>query len=71
MPKTLHSSTRMMTVMTTTKHAKVADPCSVCQLSEWWKNIAYLDSRIPLVVNFNPAMVFPPQNYRGKEGQLR
>ena len=45
--------------------------CCVYQLSEWWKNVTYLDYRIPLVVNFNPAVVFPQQSYRGKDEQLR
>ncbi|XP_070177314.1 carnitine O-acetyltransferase-like isoform X2 [Littorina saxatilis] len=40
-------------------------------LSEWWKNVAYLDYRIPVVVNFNPAVVFPEQSYRGSKEQLR
>ncbi|PVD21630.1 hypothetical protein C0Q70_17429 [Pomacea canaliculata] len=40
-------------------------------LSEWWRNVAYLDYRVPLVVNFNPAVTFPQQAYRGKDEQLR
>nr|KAG5700491.1 hypothetical protein BaRGS_013978 [Batillaria attramentaria] len=40
-------------------------------LSEWWKQVAYLDYRIPVVVNFNPAVVFPEQAYRSKDEQLR
>ncbi|XP_076436224.1 carnitine O-acetyltransferase-like [Babylonia areolata] len=40
-------------------------------LSDWWKRVAYLEYRIPLVVNFNPAVGFPRQDYRGKDEQLR
>ncbi|KAL8621111.1 hypothetical protein ACOMHN_048153 [Nucella lapillus] len=40
-------------------------------LSDWWKNVAYLDYRIPLTVNFNPAVGFPRQDYRGNDEQLR
>ncbi|KAL8597550.1 hypothetical protein ACOMHN_033421 [Nucella lapillus] len=40
-------------------------------LSEWWKNVSYLDVRTPVVINVSPAGVFPLQNYRGKEEQLR
>ncbi|ESP03239.1 hypothetical protein LOTGIDRAFT_137716 [Lottia gigantea] len=40
-------------------------------LSEWWKHVAYLDFRAPVVVNSNPAVIFPKQNYQGTEGKLR
>ncbi|XP_076455057.1 carnitine O-acetyltransferase-like [Babylonia areolata] len=40
-------------------------------LSEWWKNVAYLENRVSTVVNVNPAVAFPLQDYRGKEEQLR
>ncbi|KAH9507364.1 hypothetical protein Btru_057910 [Bulinus truncatus] len=38
-------------------------------LSDWWKHIAYLDCRYPIVVNVNPGMVFPRQNFRGLKEQ--
>lgn len=40
-------------------------------LSEWWKNVAYLDIRTPVVVNVSPAVAFPLQDYHGKEEQLK
>ncbi|KAK3788215.1 hypothetical protein RRG08_041220 [Elysia crispata] len=38
-------------------------------LSDWWKSVAYLDIRLPLVV-LNPGFYLPRQNFRGKQGQI-
>jgi len=40
-------------------------------LSDWWKNVAYLDGRDPLVVNVSPGVCFPRQNYRGQKEMLK
>ncbi|XP_055954415.1 carnitine O-acetyltransferase [Patella vulgata] len=40
-------------------------------LSEWWKHVAYLDFRASVVLNSNPAVIFPKQNYSGIQEQLR
>ena len=44
---------------------------SLCtnQLSDWWKSVAYLDSRLP-VVTVNPGIYMPRQNFRGKKEQI-
>ncbi|XP_055896071.1 carnitine O-acetyltransferase-like isoform X2 [Biomphalaria glabrata] len=39
-------------------------------LSDWWKHVAYLDCRDPIVVNVNPGLVLPRQSYRGQKEQL-
>ncbi|KAL4218901.1 hypothetical protein ACF0H5_021489 [Mactra antiquata] len=39
-------------------------------LSDWWKNIAYLDVREPCVINSNPGVLFPKADYKGLQGQL-
>ncbi|CAL1534831.1 unnamed protein product [Lymnaea stagnalis] len=39
-------------------------------LSDWWKHVAYLESRIPLVVNVNPGTILPRQSYRGQKEQV-
>ncbi|RUS69518.1 hypothetical protein EGW08_022718 [Elysia chlorotica] len=38
-------------------------------LSDWWKSVAYLDSRLPVVV-VNPGFYMPRQSYRGKQEQI-
>jgi len=39
-------------------------------LSEWWKEVAYLQPRVPVVVNVSPGVLFPRQDYRGVPGML-
>ena len=39
------------------------------QLSDWWKSIAYLDSRLPVVL-VNPGFYMPKQNFSGKKEQI-
>ncbi|XP_052221203.1 carnitine O-acetyltransferase-like isoform X1 [Dreissena polymorpha] len=39
-------------------------------LSDWWRNIAYLDVREPCVINSNPGVLFPRGNFNDLEGQL-
>ncbi|XP_059146443.1 carnitine O-acetyltransferase-like isoform X2 [Physella acuta] len=39
-------------------------------LSDWWKNIAYLEGREPIVINVNPALVCPRQDFRGLKEQI-
>ncbi|KAJ0004761.1 hypothetical protein NQD34_010975 [Periophthalmus magnuspinnatus] len=38
---------------------------------EYWLNDMYLNNRLPLPVHSSPAMVFPPQNFRGPSDCLR
>lgn len=38
-------------------------------LSDWWKSVAYLDSRLPVVV-VNPGLYMPRQSFRGKQEQI-
>ncbi|GFS06088.1 carnitine O-acetyltransferase [Elysia marginata] len=38
-------------------------------LSDWWKSVAYLDSRLPVVV-VNPGFYMPRQSFRGKQEQI-
>ncbi|XP_071111606.1 carnitine O-acetyltransferase-like isoform X1 [Haliotis cracherodii] len=40
-------------------------------LSDWWKDVAYLSIRTPVVISSNPAVIFPRQDYTDKKGQLR
>lgn len=40
-------------------------------LSDWWKHHAYLNFRSSVVVNSNPGVLLPRQNYEGVEGQLK
>ncbi|XP_046547612.1 carnitine O-acetyltransferase-like isoform X1 [Haliotis rubra] len=40
-------------------------------LSDWWKDVAYLSIRTPVVIASNPAVIFPRQDYNDKKGQLR
>ncbi|KAL5011511.1 hypothetical protein ScPMuIL_010062 [Solemya velum] len=40
-------------------------------LSDWWRDIAYLESRLPVSINVNPGVVFPRQNYSSHADQLR
>ena len=40
------------------------------KLSDWWRNVAYLESRIPCPIHVSPATVMPRQNFRGLDGQL-
>ncbi|CAG5122644.1 unnamed protein product [Candidula unifasciata] len=39
-------------------------------LSDWWKYWAYLDVRVPVVVNVSPGIFLPRQTYRGQAEQL-
>ncbi|XP_072293303.1 choline O-acetyltransferase [Eucyclogobius newberryi] len=38
---------------------------------EYWLNNMYLNNRLPLPVHSSPAMVFPPQHFRGTNDCLR
>uniref|UniRef100_A0A4W3H9J2 Choline O-acetyltransferase n=1 Tax=Callorhinchus milii TaxID=7868 RepID=A0A4W3H9J2_CALMI len=38
---------------------------------DWWLDEMYLSNRVPLPVNSNPGMVFPRQNFRDEDDQLR
>ncbi|GFO45679.1 carnitine o-acetyltransferase [Plakobranchus ocellatus] len=38
-------------------------------LSDWWKSVAYLDSRLPVVL-VNPGFYLPRQSFRGKQEQI-
>ncbi|KAK7901764.1 hypothetical protein WMY93_018533 [Mugilogobius chulae] len=38
---------------------------------EYWLNDMYLNNRLPLPVHSSPAMVFPPQHFRGRSDALR
>ncbi|XP_013776464.1 carnitine O-acetyltransferase-like [Limulus polyphemus] len=40
-------------------------------LSDWWLSSAYLEFRMPLVVHSNPAVVFPPVDFKCKDDQLK
>ncbi|CAG5116701.1 unnamed protein product, partial [Candidula unifasciata] len=40
-------------------------------LSEWWKNWAYLDVRLPVVINVNPGIYLPRQSNRGRKEQIQ
>ncbi|XP_071096244.1 carnitine O-acetyltransferase-like [Haliotis cracherodii] len=40
-------------------------------LSDWWREVAYLKPRTPVVVYSNGAVLFPKQDYTDREGQLR
>ncbi|XP_029441761.1 carnitine O-acetyltransferase-like [Rhinatrema bivittatum] len=40
-------------------------------LTAWWQHAAYLESRLPLAVHSNPAVVLPKQDFDDWHGQLR
>ncbi|XP_067001484.2 carnitine O-acetyltransferase isoform X2 [Anabrus simplex] len=40
-------------------------------LAEWWLNTAYLDFRWPVVVYSSPGLVFPLQNYKTQDEQIK
>uniref|UniRef100_H3A013 Carnitine O-acetyltransferase b n=1 Tax=Latimeria chalumnae TaxID=7897 RepID=H3A013_LATCH len=40
-------------------------------LTDWWEHSAYLESRQPLAVHSNPAVVLPKQDFCDWQGQLR
>ncbi|XP_041370191.1 carnitine O-acetyltransferase-like [Gigantopelta aegis] len=39
-------------------------------LSDWWKNLAYLEVRSPVPINSNPGVIFPRQNYSGTDSMI-
>ncbi|XP_012938402.1 carnitine O-acetyltransferase [Aplysia californica] len=39
-------------------------------LSDWWKSVAYLEPRDPVVVNVSPGIYMPRQEYRGQKQML-
>ncbi|BFZ20522.1 hypothetical protein BsWGS_23563 [Bradybaena similaris] len=39
-------------------------------LSDWWKDWAYLDVRVPVVINVSPGIFLPRQTYRGQPQQI-
>jgi carnitine O-acetyltransferase len=39
-------------------------------LSGWWKTWAYLDVRVPVVINISPGIFTPRQTYRGQQEQI-
>ncbi|BFZ05970.1 hypothetical protein BsWGS_09009 [Bradybaena similaris] len=39
-------------------------------LSDWWKHYAYLDVRMPVVINVNPGIYLPKQSYSGQREQI-
>lgn len=39
-------------------------------LSDWWKQVAYLDVRESCVINSNPGVLFPKADYNTLDGQL-
>jgi len=49
---------------------KAKDPDTVNWLSEWWKNMAYLEPRVPVVVNVSPGVYFPRHSYRGEKEMI-
>lgn len=41
------------------------------QITDWWVQSAYLESRLPLAVHSSPAVVLPKQDFSDWKGQLR
>ncbi|XP_053380411.1 carnitine O-acetyltransferase-like isoform X2 [Mercenaria mercenaria] len=39
-------------------------------LSDWWRSVAYLGFREPVVINSNPGVLFPKADYNDIQGQL-
>ncbi|XP_060564784.1 carnitine O-acetyltransferase-like isoform X2 [Ruditapes philippinarum] len=39
-------------------------------LSDWWKSVAYLGFREPVVINSNPGVLFPKADFSGTQGQI-
>uniref|UniRef100_A0A8D2KUN7 Choline/carnitine acyltransferase domain-containing protein n=1 Tax=Varanus komodoensis TaxID=61221 RepID=A0A8D2KUN7_VARKO len=40
-------------------------------ITDWWIQSAYLESRLPLAIHSNPAVVLPKQDFNDWKGQLR
>ncbi|XP_014666194.1 PREDICTED: carnitine O-acetyltransferase-like [Priapulus caudatus] len=40
-------------------------------LGDWWLDVAYLSFRSPISIYSNPGVIFPIQEFTGREGQLR
>ncbi|EDO28398.1 predicted protein, partial [Nematostella vectensis] len=40
-------------------------------MAEWWDNIAYLDVRVPVVINYNPSCTFPKENFSDRFDFIR
>lgn len=41
------------------------------QLADWWLNTAYLEYRSPVVVFSSPGLVWPKQEFRNVDDQIR
>ncbi|XP_062855357.1 carnitine O-acetyltransferase-like [Trichomycterus rosablanca] len=40
-------------------------------LSDWWMQLAYLDSRMPIPVYTSPGVVLPQMHFQDRQGQMR
>jgi choline O-acetyltransferase len=44
---------------------------SMLQAYTWWLNDMYLNNPLPLPINSNPGMVFPPRSFRSPHDMAR
>ncbi len=46
-------------------------PYDCTQLSDWWMQSAYLDSRMPVAMYTSPGVVLPRMHFQDRQGQIR